>query len=222
MSDIRTIETVTHGRYLIDVPASAGPHPVVVGFHGYGEDAEAQLVQLRAIVGHRQWLIVSVQALHRFYTRRDESVVASWMTRQDRELAIADNIAYVAAVVAEVRRDHPTTGALVYVGFSQGAAMAYRAAAFAGPRVTALIVLAGDIPPDVGSVASTLPPVLIGRGSADSWYTKTRGEADLAQLRDAGVHAIEHVFDNGHVWDSSFVSRAGTFLDANSSSARLV
>ena len=64
------------------------------------------------------------------------------------ELAIADNIAYVKAVLGEV-----TGGAggrprrLVLCGFSQGTAMAYRTAAFSGYRVDGLIILAGDLPP---------------------------------------------------------------------------
>jgi len=40
-----------------------------------------------------------VQGLHRFYRSRSEIVVASWMTKQDRELAIGDNIDYVRRAV---------------------------------------------------------------------------------------------------------------------------
>ena len=38
---------------------------------------------LQSIPGAREWLLVSVQALHPFYTRKDR-VVATWMTRDDR------------------------------------------------------------------------------------------------------------------------------------------
>ncbi len=222
VSTIRSIETITHGRYLVDVPAAAGPHPLLVGFHGYGENAERHMGELRAVVGHRRWLIASVQALGRFYTRGDAEVVACWMTRQDRELAIADNLAYVTAVVDEVRRDYPTSDTLVVAGFSQGAAMAYRAAAFGGQKVSALIALAGDLPPDVAPHAYALPPVLIGRGATDTWYTDARARADRERLTAAGVSVTEHVFDDGHVWHASFIERAGAFLDGNSSAAPFV
>ena len=130
---IQTIPTNTHGRYAIDQPAGDGPFPLLVGFHGYKENAELMLGALVNIRGDRPWLVVSVQALNRFYDRDHRAVIAGWMTSQDRELAIADNIAYAASVVAAVRRDQPTTATLVFAGFSQGVAMAYRAAAFAGP-----------------------------------------------------------------------------------------
>src|SRR5580698_951538 len=99
-----TIQAATHGRYLVHVPDVAGPAPILAGFHGYGEDAERQLVRLRAISGSDRWLIVSIQALHPFYDRRTEAVVASWMTRQHRELAIADNNAYVSAAIGAVAK----------------------------------------------------------------------------------------------------------------------
>src|ERR1051325_2228207 len=93
----QTIEATTHGRYLV-APAD-GPAPFLVGFHGYAEPADLQFERLRGLPGADRWTLVAVQALHRFYLGRRNDVVASWMTRQDRELAIADNLAYVAAIL---------------------------------------------------------------------------------------------------------------------------
>ncbi len=211
-----TIEAATHGRYLVDRPVGEGPFPLLVGFHGYAEGADRMLDELVRIRGPRPWVLVSVQALNRFYGRAS-TVVANWMTREDRELAIADNLSYVASVVAAVRRDQPTTDVVVYAGFSQGVAMAYRAAAFVAspevPRPRGVVLLAGDIPPDVAPVLSSLPPVLVGRGTEDDWYTEPKATADLETFRVAGVRPSLHVFDSGHVWDPSFIARAGEFLD---------
>ena len=79
---------------------------------------ERHLAALRRIAGADDWLIVAVQGLHRFCDPKHQSVVASWMTSQDRELAIADNLAYVGAVVDQVTRDHDTARPFVYAGFS--------------------------------------------------------------------------------------------------------
>ena len=205
------IETKTHGRYLVDCPERAGPFPVLVGFHGYAEGAEQMMQALVRIRGTRAWLLVSVQGLNRFYTKAG-NIVANWMTREDRVLAIADNVAYVKSVVTEIRATHPTVPALVYAGFSQGVAMAYRAAALAGPCCGG-IMLAGDVPPDVAPHLDSLPPLLIGRGTTDHWYTEAKAAADLALLGAAGVTPAVHVFEGGHVWDESFVTVAGHFID---------
>jgi predicted esterase len=181
---------------------------------------------LQRIRGDRRWLLVSVQALNRFYTRTQD-VVGNWMTREDRELAIADNIAYVASVVAAVRRDYRTTPEVVYAGFSQGVAMAYRALAFAanesansagpgfspGIRPSGGILLAGDVPPDVIPRLGSLPPLLIGRGTTDEWYTESKAAADLALFAAAGISPQVHVFEGGHAWDEGFITVAGQLLD---------
>lgn len=182
-----------------------------MGFHGYGQDASEHLAEMAAIPGSDAWLTISVQALHPFYTRTSARVVASWMTRLDREHAIADNVAYVGRVLHDVRRRYVTMPPLVFCGFSQGVAMAYRAAAHY--PADALIVLAGDIPPDVAAgPTAPLPQVLIGRGLRDLWYTEAKQEQDRKALEALGVRPEVCVFDDGHVWSEGFRRAAANLL----------
>src|ERR1019366_3349904 len=146
---------------------------MLVGFHGYAEDAEAQLERLRAIPESTRWLSVSIQALHRFYQRRTNRVVASWMTRQDRESAITDNIAYVATCLDAVAAEWPTIPRVVFAGFSQGVGMAFRAAVNATHCVAGVIAVGGDIPPELTpSALEQVSSAFIARGTSDDWYTK--------------------------------------------------
>lgn len=207
---IRTIPTQTHGRYLVEIPDHS--RATLVGFHGYQENAAIHMDVLRRIAAGRPIGLVSIQGLHRFYTRANE-VIASWMTREDRELAIADNVAYVANVMTAVADEFGITRPMIYVGFSQGVAMAYRAAVLAQRPSDGVIALAGDVPPDVAPVAASLPRILLGRGTTDAWYTEEVAAKDLDALRPFGVTVIEHVFEGGHAWDESFVLRAGQFVD---------
>jgi predicted esterase len=211
----RTIPTGTHGRYLVEIPEHS--RATIVGFHGYQENAAIHFEILRQIAHGRSIGVVSVQALHRFYDRAN-AVVASWMTKEDRELAIADNVAYVAKVLSAIADEFGITRPLVYAGFSQGVAMAYRAAALVQRPCDGVIALAGDVPPDVAPLAASLSRVLVGRGTEDKWYTADKAAADLTVLKAAGVSVTEHVFEGGHVWAPEFVSRAGVFVDELSSS----
>jgi predicted esterase len=213
MGEPRThlVSTTTHGRYLVDPPQGAGPWPVLFGFHGYGEHAGIHSAVLARLDPAHQWLRVSVQGLHRFYTKGND-VVASWMTREDREHAVADNVAYAVAVRAAVARDYPTRPPNVVVGFSQGAAQAYRTAAAFGRSCHGVIALGGDVPPDVAVAGASLPPVLVGRGRADQWYTSTKLDADVATLRGAGVDVTICEFDGGHEWADAFVDAAVRWL----------
>ena len=210
MDNSRTVSTTTHGRYLVEIPEHS--RATLVGFHGYQENAVITLKVLREIANGRPIGLVSVQGLHRFYSRTND-VIASWMTSQDRELAIADNVAYVATVMTAVAEEFGITRPLIYAGFSQGVAMAYRAAALAQRPCDGVIALAGDLPPDVAPLAGSLPPVLLGRGTEDKWYTAEKAEKDLAVLRPAGAKVSEHVFEGGHVWSPAFISRAGEYMD---------
>ncbi len=208
--DTRTISTTTHGRYLVEIPDHS--RATLVGFHGYQENAAITLDVLRQIAKGRSIGIVSIQGLHRFYTKGND-VIASWMTKEDRELAIADNVAYAAKVMSAVADEYGITRPLIFAGFSQGVAMAYRAAALAQRPCDGVIALAGDVPPDVAPLATSIPRVLLGRGTEDKWYTGEKAAKDREVLEGAGVTVIEHVFDGGHLWAPEFIDRAGAFVD---------
>jgi len=210
----RTIATGTHGRYIIEPPASAGPAPVLFGFHGYAEGAEAQLERMRAIPGAGRWRLVAVQGLHRFYQRRENQVIASWMTRQDRELAIADNLAYVEGVMRDVEKEWPGAPRVVLAGFSQGVAMVYRVAAAAPRPVDGVIAVGGDVPPELDAAAlARVPSALVCRGERDEWYTTDKFDNDIGRLREAGVAVRQLAFDGGHEWADEVISAASLFLN---------
>ncbi len=211
------IAAITHGRYLVHRGDAGEGAPLLVGFHGYGENAERHMEKLRRIEGADRWLLCAVGALHPFYNTRTGDVIDSWMTSRGREQAIVDNASYVARVVAEVRRRYRPSSRLVFAGFSQGVAMAYRATAASGFRCHGLISLAGDVPSDVaenggGLPQGSLPPVLVGCGTEDTLYTEEKMDADLAVLERLGVEVTTCVFEGGHDWTPEFYARAGEFL----------
>jgi len=116
----------------------------------------------------------------------------------------------VRRALAAIWRGTSGETTLVFAGFSQGVAMAYRAGAFAVPA-NGLIALAGDVPPDVMAAEVKLPPVLVGRGIADEWYGAERMERDIDYLRGATDVTVSK-FDGGHEWTDDFRSAAGEFL----------
>ena len=212
---IETIDARIAGRYLVRPPTHHNPAALLVGFHGYGEHAGQHLRELSSIPGTDDWLLVSVQALHRFYERKTGAVVCSWMTSQDREQMIHDNLAYVDSVVAAVSDAYDTTSTVVYSGFSQGVAMAYRAAIRGRVPAAGIIALAGDVPPELQTdEPAEWPRVLIGRGNDDPWYTQEKLDSDLARLAIENVLVDTVVFDGGHEWHDDFRAAAGRLLEA--------
>ena len=135
------------------------------------------------------------------------------MTRQDRDTAIADNLSYVNDVVSRVKETHNTTNTVVYCGFSQGVAMAYRAAANGTHRCHGIVALAGDIPPELKDQAKIeWPPILIGRGNTDEWYTQDKMDTDLEFLHSIKVKPETCCFNASHEWSDDFRTSVGQFL----------
>jgi predicted esterase len=208
------VPAVVHGRILLEEGRGDDARALLVGFHGYGEGADEMIEPLHRVRGERGWSLAAIQALHPFYRRSDGGVVACWMTKLDRERAIVDNQLYVARAVESIRRELPAVERMAFLGFSQGVAMAYRAAGSSPFPIAALVALAGDVPPDLHGGERRLPPVLKGRGSDDEWYDPAKLESDRAVLTELGVDHEVVEFDGGHEWGEPFVEAARDFLGA--------
>ena len=116
-------------------------------------------------------------------------VVASWMTRQDRELAIADNLAYVAG-------GHRRGGARMPGRAASGACRLLAGRGDDVPRrgrvasrpVDGVIAVGGDVPPELDAAAlARVRSALSAAAHATSGIRQTIFERDVERLREAGV-----------------------------------
>ena len=203
-----SIATRIHGRVL--VRDAAHPVAVVAGFHGYMENADIQMARLEALPDAERMTLVSVQGLHRFYRGRGDEVVASWMTRQDREAMIADNIEYTDRAFDSAA---PEEIPLFTLGFSQGVAMAFRAALRGRRRAAGVIAVGGDVPPELLEDATlAFPPVLLARCERDQWYPDAKLEADARALRARGTAVETFAYPGGHDWTAEVAAAAARFI----------
>lgn len=206
----RYLRTQVSGRYLIDTPPGDGPSPLLVGFHGYGQTADDGMALLRGIPGSERWLLCAVEALHPFMNKKGDPG-ACWMTRRDRDLRIAENVAYVDAVIDRVMMESIISGIIVLHGFSQGAGMACRTALLGSYPVAAVMLLGGEVPPELDSLGR-LRSLHLARGERDRFYPKERFESDRARLGAADVPAVSCSFVGSHGPNEEYYSAAGSFL----------
>jgi len=217
------VPATVHGRTLLRPATEAPAQAVLIGFHGYGQNAGEHLAALERIPSAERLHLAAIQGLHPFYRPRTRDIGASWMTALDREQAIVDNVAYVGRTVGEIRRAFAAAGEserageerlpLVYLGFSQGAAMAWRAAVLAGHRCDGMVAVVGDMPPELADEdLSRLPPTLIGQGEEDEWYDEAKREADVRRLRAGGAQVESVVFQGGHDWHEELYVELGRYL----------
>lgn len=214
--ETQVVEARTHGRYLVRPPRGAASG-ILIGFHGYLENAEKHLGDLQSIPGLDGWVLVAVDALHAFYASRSGSgrVARGWMTREMREEAIEDNVEYVRGILESVRTRFGWRLPVVAFGYSQGASMAWRAAVLTGHEIAACIALAGDLPPELADLPPQVPfpsRALIGRGEDDDWYSEPKLAIDRERLEARGATVETLTFAGGHEWTEAFRAVTSTFL----------
>jgi len=165
-----------------------------VVLHGYGQLASRFLGGF-APVATPSRLVVAPEALSRFYLDAGTGRVgASWMTREDRESEIADYLAYLDRMRADVVPPVPLT----VLGFSQGVATAARWAVATSPTPVRLVSWGGLLPEEIPAARLAKIRVTYVVGEREEWAPLPAVEAQAASLRSAGV-AVEVVeFDGGH------------------------
>ena len=179
--------------------------------HGYGQLAGAFLESFAGVATTSR-RIVAPEGLSRFYLDRvsapDRRVGATWMTREDREHEIADQVAYLDALHERLRPAATASRVrLSVLGFSQGVATVTRWLSFGRVRADEVILWAGAFPPDldVASFAERLhgAPVVLVVGVHDALASWAGADALLQRFGEAGIAARLVSFDGGHRLDDA-------------------
>jgi len=198
--------------------------------HGYGQLARAFLASFERVASPTR-LLVAPEALSRFYLDRSAlpndqppRVGATWMTREDRDHEIADQVAYLDALHDLVRPAAPAAVRLRVLGFSQGVATVARWLALGRARADELILWAGAFPPDVEltGFARRLGPasVVLVAGARDELASWTAADSQLQRFTDAGVSARLVAFEGGHRLDDATLDQLAADGEAPARGAR--
>lgn len=146
----KNIQVLKTARYFILGEASEQIKQVWFVCHGYAQLANYFLKNFEAL-NDGKTLIIAPEGLHRFYWKGfSEKVVASWMTKEDRENDITDYVNYLNVVYSEVMETLKNKNVNVNVlGFSQGTATVCRWLANSKVEADNLILWAGAFPDDM-------------------------------------------------------------------------
>jgi phospholipase/carboxylesterase len=156
----------------------------VIMLHGLGGDENAMWVLVKALP-KVSWIVAprGLFPLSKSSFSWVSQTLSGWPTAQDFQASIGA----LKTLVEELEdRDGFFREHVVFMGFSQGAALAFSAATDPELRPKAIISAAGFLPKGDFTNLEDLP-VFWGHGSRDEWIPieKARSEANL--LRDFGV-----------------------------------
>lgn len=158
--------------------------------HGYGQLAEYFIRKFHSI--SEDFFIVAPEGMHRYYLNGNSGRVgASWMTKEDRESDIHDNLNWLNQLDAEISKTHSFDKKIV-LGFSQGSATAARW--FYNGKVNAdhLIIWASVFPPDL-QIEKEIDQSYNGKnyfliGERDEYFTQIQIESLDVFYKSKGFH----------------------------------
>lgn len=210
--------TRTARYFTLGAPIPQARH-IWIGLHGYammGERFARLLAPLAAAPGN---VIVSPEALSRFYLetgrdgRHSDAIGATWITKEDRENEIADAIRYLDQLHATLVDQAPAGAVVSVLGFSQGAALAARWVA-SGSILPEQLVIWGITPPPeaMPHVAERMVgrEVLLVAGDRDQFAPEGALETVAASLSQQGVRARVERFGGGHALSKAVLRRLGS------------
>lgn len=207
--DTHHVETLRTARYhTLGDPARCCE--VWYLLHGYGQAASDLLRQCEPLLREGR-LLVAPEGLSRFYLRGTQGAIgASWMTREDRELEIADTLRFLDLVASRLPRAGADCHACV-LGFSQGASAAWRWTALGHTHLDRLVAWGGDIPPDIDLAGHKLRldrmRIHIVRGESDRVYDDEALSRDCKRLADHGIPHDCRPFAGDHRVDGAVLRR---------------
>ncbi len=170
--------------------------------HGYAQRAD-ELLEACTPLASSARVLVAPEALSRFYRRGSSGPIgASWMTREAREAEIADYLAYLDRVAAWSAQELAAPRSITVLGYSQGAATAWRWAALGATSIGRLITWGGGLPHDVelGAARAKLAKTRleIVRGARDLYHSSDVLAQSVQRLASAGLHARVLEFEGAH------------------------
>ena len=122
----KTIDLQLTATYETYGNLTAETETIIVAFHGYGQLAK-YFIRKFNFLDAAKYYVIAPQGLSKFYLNNHTRVGASWMTKEDRELDLKNQLHYVQTVFeTETKGVDWTTKKLIVFGFSQGTATVSR------------------------------------------------------------------------------------------------
>jgi predicted esterase len=183
--------------------------------HGYGQNVKRFIEKFNGLVNNTT-AVIAPEGLHRFYSKGVAGdVVASWMTKEDRQNDIKDYINYLNHLKTTVCNDRQTVQVL---GFSQGSATACRWVSNGLVKVHSLVLWAGILPPDLpiddGMLNLKASQLILAHSPTDEYRTTNMWEAQQDLIDKYNLDYKEFEYEGGHrIVEDALVNMVETYVN---------
>ena len=199
MKEIR-VKTQKTARVYFSNEITDKTKEVIIACHGYAQLGKYFIRKFDCISSEER-CVVAPEALSKFYWNgMNGRVVASWMTKEDRESEIEDYISYLNQIYKMIKDLNPEVKIIAF-GFSQGSSTISRWIAQDNPEVICdrLILWSGSFPMDVieRDIFKTIPFDYLF-GNQDQYYSKEKVVELEEALNSHGINPNFTEFDGEH------------------------
>lgn len=201
-----TIVSSKSYRYFTYGDPKIAKHLIYV-LHGYGQLAAYFIRKFHFLSD--EYFIVAPEGMHRFYLKENSGKVgASWMTKEDREVDISENIKWLDQLDQEISSKNSFEKKMI-LGFSQGGATATRWFYKGNIIVDHLIIWASVFPPDL-EIEKELNFDEKGNnyffiGNSDEYYSKDQQKELLEQYKSKGF--VSELYEGNHAIHSEILQK---------------
>jgi len=177
--------------------------------HGYGQLAEF-FIRKFGELDSAERLFVAPEGTNYTYLKGFEGRIgANWMTRHERETAIANNHRFLDQLMEHLLRDFSAVPRVHVLGFSQGGATATRWASRWSGRVETLVLWAGgfaqDMALDVAREKFSQTKLISVLGNQDELITRESIEIQEEMIEKLDLSVEKLNFEGGHELESKLL-----------------
>lgn len=189
-------------NYVISHEPNFKEPEIWIVFHGYGQLAEFFIRKFNPFFSSNRLFVAPEGTNYAYLQNFQGRVGANWMTKHERETAIANNHRYLDGLMESILQSYSVFPKINILGFSQGAATATRWASRWSEKVEHLVLWAGGFAHDLEFMEAkekfSLTKFTIVLGKQDSMITQESLEkqGDLVKNLEKTAEIIH--FEGGH------------------------
>lgn len=179
--------------------------------HGYGQLAEFFIRKFLPFDSEER-LIVAPEGTNFGYLKEFQGRVgANWMTKHEREVAIANNHRFLNLLMEEILKKFEVLPKIHVLGFSQGAATSTRWASQWSGRVETLVLWAGgfahDLSLDLGREKFGHTDLILVYGDQDELIQEEHKKQQMELVQSLGKESRVLNFQGGHELDAVLLKK---------------
>ena len=179
--------------------------------HGYGQLSEFFIRKFQAFDDSTRLFVAPEGTNYNYLEGFKGRVGANWMTKHERETAIANNHRYLDGLMEELLVSYSVRPQINVLGFSQGAATGTRWASNWSGEISKLVLWAGGFAEDLilanmeGKFSDTA--VIMVLGNQDEMIQAESIEKQEELIAKLGISVQKYAFEGGHELDQELLKK---------------